>query len=186
MEAVAYVKLTIFLFFALISLVLVPSTRAADVKYCDKKGNYPVKVRNVEISPDPVVSGKPATFKIYASTEVVELSGVVINGIKADLVSHMVLRKIWVLGCRDYARFHNGQAINGGKVVIEVSYVGVHVHTENHDLSEEVSCPIAPGDFVLSHSQTLPGYTPPEPFKDSHGICLLPRLRYLFALLFNC
>ncbi len=57
--------------------------------------------------------------------------------------------------------FHAGQAISSGKVLIEVSYFGVHVHTEKHDLSEEISCPIAVGNFVLTHSQTLPGFTPP-------------------------
>ncbi|KAI5018044.1 hypothetical protein ZWY2020_042932 [Hordeum vulgare] len=34
----------------------------------DKGRHYPVKVSGVEISPDPVVRGKPATFKISAST----------------------------------------------------------------------------------------------------------------------
>jgi hypothetical protein len=53
------------------------------------------------------------------------------------------------------------QAIDGGKVVIEVSYFGLHVHTEKIELSDETSCPIAAGNFVLSHTQTLPGYTPP-------------------------
>lgn len=57
--------------------------------------------------------------------------------------------------------FHAGKPISSGKVVIDVSYFGVHVHTENHDLAEEISCPIAAGKFVLSHSQTLPGFTPP-------------------------
>ncbi|GMY24125.1 putative phosphatidylglycerol/ phosphatidylinositol transfer protein DDB_G0282179 [Fagus crenata] len=114
-------KLTLLLLFSALYLVLLP-TQATDVKYCDKKGNYAVKVNGVEISPNPVVSGKPATFNISAST---------------------------------------GQAISSGKVLIEVSYFGVHVHTEKHDLSEEISCPIAVGNFVLTHSQTLPGFTPP-------------------------
>ncbi|XP_062172235.1 uncharacterized protein LOC133877826 [Alnus glutinosa] len=122
MEAVAQLKLTLVLFFVAVCLVLVPSTHARDVKYCDKKGNYAVKVRDVEISPYPVVSGKAATFNISASTD---------------------------------------QAIDGGKVVIEVSYFGLHVHTEKIELSDETSCPIAAGNFVLSHTQTLPGYTPP-------------------------
>lgn len=34
----------------------------------DKKANYDVKVEGVDMVPDPVVSGKPATFKISAST----------------------------------------------------------------------------------------------------------------------
>ncbi|XP_030960728.1 uncharacterized protein LOC126724783 [Quercus robur] len=125
MESVADLKLTLLLLFAaIISLVLVPSAQATttDVKYCDKKADYPVKVSGVVVSPNPVVSGKPATFNISATT---------------------------------------GKPISSGKVVIDVSYFGVHVHTENHDLSEEISCPIAAGKFVLSHSQTLPGFTPP-------------------------
>lgn len=54
-----------------------------------------------------------------------------------------------------------GQAISGGKVVIDVSYFGVHVHEETRDLCEEIPCPIAAGNFVLSHAQSLPGFTPP-------------------------
>lgn len=53
-----------------------------------------------------------------------------------------------------------GKVIDGGKVVIEVSFLRVPVHTEKHDLSEEISCPIAVGNFVLSHTQTLPVFTP--------------------------
>ncbi|GLT48640.1 hypothetical protein SLA2020_222510 [Shorea laevis] len=113
-------KFTLWSFFAL-SLLLLPSLEATNVRYCDKKF-YPVKVQGVDISPDPVVSGNPATFTISASSD---------------------------------------QAISGGKLVIDVSYFGVHVHTETHELCEEASCPIAVGDFVLSHSQTLPGFTPP-------------------------
>ncbi|KAE8661230.1 putative Glutaredoxin family protein [Hibiscus syriacus] len=54
-----------------------------------------------------------------------------------------------------------GAAINGGKLVIEVSYFGWHIHSETHDLCDETSCPVSTGDFVVSHSQVLPGYTPP-------------------------
>ncbi|KAK9279008.1 hypothetical protein L1049_012683 [Liquidambar formosana] len=122
MDGVAQFKLALLLFFT--SFVLLPSiqAKAKDVKYCDKKGNYAVKVQGIEISPDPVVTGKPATFNISAST---------------------------------------GETISGGKLIIEVSYFGVRVHTENHDLCEESSCPISVGNFVLSHAQTLPGFTPP-------------------------
>ncbi|RWR80330.1 putative phosphatidylglycerol/phosphatidylinositol transfer protein [Cinnamomum micranthum f. kanehirae] len=88
----------------------------------DKNDEYAVKVKGVDMSPDPVVRGKPATFRISASTD---------------------------------------KAISGGKLVIEVRYFGVHIHTESHSLCEETSCPISTGDFVLSHTQTLPGYTPP-------------------------
>jgi len=62
--------------------------------------------------------------------------------------------------------FHDsGQALSGGKLVIDVSYFGWHVYSETHDLCGESSCPISVGDFVIAHSQVLPGYTPPV----SHG-----------------
>lgn len=44
------------------------SIQATDVQYCDKQGNYAVKVTGVNISPNPVARGKPATFSISAST----------------------------------------------------------------------------------------------------------------------
>lgn len=113
-------KLTLLLFFAV--CLLVPSIQAKSVSYCDKKGEYAVEVQDIQISPDPIVPGKPATFTISASA---------------------------------------GEAISGGKVVIEVSLFGVHVHTESHNLCEETSCPISGGNFELSHSQMLPGFTPP-------------------------
>ncbi|XWS73810.1 hypothetical protein CRYUN_Cryun02cG0161200 [Craigia yunnanensis] len=53
------------------------------------------------------------------------------------------------------------QPISDGKVVIDVSFLGLHVHTETRDLCEEASCPVAAGNFVLSNSQTLPVFTPP-------------------------
>ncbi|KAF3972832.1 hypothetical protein CMV_003697 [Castanea mollissima] len=36
--------------------------------FLDKKADYPVKVSGVVVSPNPVVSGKPATFNISATT----------------------------------------------------------------------------------------------------------------------
>ncbi|XWS73806.1 hypothetical protein CRYUN_Cryun02cG0160800 [Craigia yunnanensis] len=105
-----------------ISLLFLPFLQATDFKYCDNEGNYVVKVDGVDISPNPVVRGKPATFTISAST---------------------------------------GQAISGGKAVIDVSYFGIHIHQETHQLCEETPCPIAVGNFVLSHNQVLPGFTPP-------------------------
>ncbi|KAI4310622.1 hypothetical protein MLD38_035588 [Melastoma candidum] len=50
-----------------------------------------------------------------------------------------------------------GDSISGGKLVIEVSYFGWHVHSETHDLCDETSCPVTEGDFVIAHSQVLPG-----------------------------
>uniref|UniRef100_A0A803PY06 MD-2-related lipid-recognition domain-containing protein n=1 Tax=Cannabis sativa TaxID=3483 RepID=A0A803PY06_CANSA len=97
--------------------------RKAPLPSDDNKIDYAIKVHGVEISPDPVVIGKPVSFIISAST---------------------------------------GQDIPGGKVVIKVSYFGLQVHTETHNLCEEISCPIAAGNFVLSHSQTLPGFAPPN------------------------
>lgn len=58
--------------------------------------------------------------------------------------------------------FHDsGEAISGGKLVIDVSYFGWHIHSETHDLCGETSCPVSIGHFVVSHSQVLPGFTPP-------------------------
>ncbi|KAG2686742.1 hypothetical protein I3843_09G022400 [Carya illinoinensis] len=102
--------------------LLVSLTLATDVKYCDKNVDYDVKVKGVEIIPDPVARGKPATFSISAST---------------------------------------GKEIAGGKMVIDVSYFGWHIHSETHDLCGETSCPVSTGSFVVSHSQELPGFTPP-------------------------
>lgn len=45
--------------------------------------------------------------------------------------------------------------------MIDVSYFGWHIHSETHDLCEESSCPVSSGDFVISHTQVLPGFTPP-------------------------
>eukprot|EP00257_Ricinus_communis_P014963 XP_015572769.1 putative phosphatidylglycerol/phosphatidylinositol transfer protein DDB_G0282179 isoform X1 [Ricinus communis] len=131
MESVSSSKLkqTLFLFFAI--YLIFSSVQATDVRYCDKKGNYAVKVKRVDISPDPVLSGNPATFNISAST---------------------------------------GQQIAGGKVVIAVSFFSVPVHAETRDLCEEMSCPIAPGSFVLSHTQTLPGFAPPSFLQGSYTL----------------
>ncbi|KAI4300534.1 hypothetical protein L6164_033903 [Bauhinia variegata] len=54
-----------------------------------------------------------------------------------------------------------GQAISGGKLLIDVSYFGWHIYTETDDLCGETSCPVTVGDFVVAHSQVLPGFTPP-------------------------
>ncbi|KAF6169993.1 hypothetical protein GIB67_034385 [Kingdonia uniflora] len=53
------------------------------------------------------------------------------------------------------------ESFSGGRVVIDVYYIGINVHTEKIDLCNETSCPVSSGDFVLSHVQTLPGITPP-------------------------
>ncbi|KAM3339832.1 putative phosphatidylglycerol/phosphatidylinositol transfer protein DDB [Capsicum galapagoense] len=50
--------------------------------------------------------------------------------------------------------------ISGGKLVIDVKYLFLHVHQETHDICKETSCPVS-GDFLLSHSQALPGIAPP-------------------------
>ncbi|XVF47031.1 hypothetical protein PTKIN_Ptkin03bG0076400 [Pterospermum kingtungense] len=109
-----------------ISLFFLPFLQATDFSYCDNEGNYVVKVDGVDISPNPVVRGQPATFKISAST---------------------------------------GQAISGGKAVIDVFFFGLRIHQETHQLCEETSCPISVGNFVLAHKQVLPGFTPPGSYK---------------------
>ncbi|KAL3623469.1 hypothetical protein CASFOL_029524 [Castilleja foliolosa] len=54
-----------------------------------------------------------------------------------------------------------GKSISGGKIKIDVSYFGFHVHNENHDLCGDLLCPVSVGDFVLSHSLELPIFIPP-------------------------
>ncbi|XP_074268108.1 uncharacterized protein LOC141591617 [Silene latifolia] len=54
----------------------------------------------------------------------------------------------------------SGKSISGGKVSINVYFLGIFVHSEKIDLCKETPCPVGPGDFVLSHFQTLPGITP--------------------------
>ncbi|KNA25190.1 hypothetical protein SOVF_009080 [Spinacia oleracea] len=102
--------------------LLSPPAYATDIRYCDKKADYEVKVSGVEISPSPVTGGQPATFSISAST---------------------------------------GKAISGGRLDLDVAYFGWHVHSETHDLCTETSCPVSTGDFMISHSQVLPEFTPP-------------------------
>ncbi|KAG9445265.1 hypothetical protein H6P81_016605 [Aristolochia fimbriata] len=102
--------------------VLLPWTNATNVQYCDHSADYGVKVTGVNISPEPVISGKPATFSISATTD---------------------------------------KPISQGKVVIDVFFFGVLIHKETHDLCEETTCPVVSGKFVLSHTQSLPGFTPP-------------------------
>ncbi|KAF7001102.1 hypothetical protein CFC21_016837 [Triticum aestivum] len=54
----------------LLLLLPLPAAYAVtDVEYCNKGKNYPVKVSGVEIVPDPVERGVPATFKISATTD---------------------------------------------------------------------------------------------------------------------
>lgn len=60
------------------------------------------------------------------------------------------------------------EPISGGKLVIDVSYFGWHIHSETHDLCAETSCPVTEGDFVVSHSQVLPGFTPPVSFFEQY------------------
>ncbi|KAL1545613.1 putative phosphatidylglycerol/phosphatidylinositol transfer protein [Salvia divinorum] len=115
-------KVFVCFLFALCLLVPLISAKAADVKYCDKKANYIVKVNGLDINPYPISRGSNTTFAISATT---------------------------------------GEPITGGKLVIDVSYFWFHVHSEDRDLCKDTSCPINVGDFVVSHSQELPGITPP-------------------------
>lgn len=76
--------------------------------------------------------------------------------------------------------FHDlDQKLPGGKLVIDVSYFGWHVYSETDDLCGESSCPISVGDFVLSHSQVLPGIAPPVSlcyyFRSLKRLCLYVR-----------
>lgn len=111
---------------AISSLISLINAAASEPTYCDSDASYPVKVESVDINPNPVVSGAPATFKISAIS---------------------------------------GESLSGGKLSIDVFFYGVRVHTESHDLCTKTSCPIEQGSFVLTHSQSLPGFTPAGAYK---------------------
>ncbi|XP_051131848.1 uncharacterized protein LOC127251934 [Andrographis paniculata] len=110
------------LVFVLCLLVPLTSADSKDVRYCDKKANYAVKINDLQIDPYPISRGVNTTFQMAAST---------------------------------------AEPISSGKLVIEVSYFGFHIYTEEHDLCKETSCPVSIGDFLVSHAQALPGLTPP-------------------------
>ncbi|CAK7342087.1 unnamed protein product [Dovyalis caffra] len=52
------------------------------------------------------------------------------------------------------------EKITGGILRVSVRYFGLPVYSEDHDLCVETSCPVTGGNFVVSHSQELPGFTP--------------------------
>ncbi|TVU44698.1 hypothetical protein EJB05_04148 [Eragrostis curvula] len=60
---------------ALLLLLLPSASVATAVDYCKKGRDYLVKVTGVEVVPDPVVRGEPATFRIYASTDKIITKG---------------------------------------------------------------------------------------------------------------
>lgn len=62
---------------------------------------------------------------------------------------------------RDIFHMLIDEAISGGKLVIDVSYFGWYIYSETHDLCTETSCPVSTGEFLVSHSQVLPRFTPP-------------------------
>ncbi|KAI3791608.1 hypothetical protein L2E82_05463 [Cichorium intybus] len=49
--------------------LVAPFADAIDVKYCNKKNNYDIKVSGVEINPYPITRGTDTTFTITASTD---------------------------------------------------------------------------------------------------------------------
>ncbi|XP_051216223.1 uncharacterized protein [Lolium perenne] len=62
---------------------LVPSASAVtNFETCKKGKDYPVKVTGVEIVPDPVQPGSPATFKISASTDETITNGKLVVDVK--------------------------------------------------------------------------------------------------------
>ncbi|XVF69290.1 hypothetical protein PTKIN_Ptkin11bG0069100 [Pterospermum kingtungense] len=119
MEPLAQFRLILVLFFTI--FLLLAYNQAENVTYCDGSRHYIVNVNNFEVSPDPIMVGRPAAFTISASTS---------------------------------------EPISDGMVVIDVSFLGFHIHTEIRDLCDEVACPVAAGNFMLSHYQTLPGFAP--------------------------
>eukprot|EP01018_Ginkgo_biloba_P035517 Gb_31579 [translate_table: standard] len=62
-----------------------------------------------------------------------------------------------------------GNAISGGKLNLQVFFYGVPVHSESHDLCSKTSCPVKQGNFMLTNTQSLPGFTPPLKIV---GVCI--------------
>ncbi|GLJ31299.1 hypothetical protein SUGI_0627840 [Cryptomeria japonica] len=56
-------------------------------------------------------------------------------------------------------------SISGGKLTIEVFFFGLRIHTEDHDLCTKTACPVKEGSFVITHAQSLPGFTPPGSYR---------------------
>ena len=90
----------------------------------------------------------------------------------SNVTTSCVLRMVFALSLFMHAKFffvfdlcllriYEDNVISKGKLVIEVSYFGWHIHSETHDLCDETNCPVAIGDFSVAHSQVMPGYTPP-------------------------
>ncbi|KAE8734814.1 MD-2-related lipid recognition domain-containing protein [Hibiscus syriacus] len=105
-----------------ISLFLLPFLQATDFNYCDKKGNYVVKVKGVDISPNPWLEANqpPSPFQLLPET----------------------------------------------------------------------SCPVAVGNFVLSHNQVLPVFTPPRSYTlkmtiSGEGIQVLTCISFNFKIGFG-
>ncbi|KAG0496296.1 hypothetical protein HPP92_000987 [Vanilla planifolia] len=54
--------------FTFACLLSASAAHDASVEYCNKKADYPVKVKGVDINPYPISRGKEATFNISAYT----------------------------------------------------------------------------------------------------------------------
>ncbi|CAL9749393.1 unnamed protein product [Musa acuminata subsp. burmannicoides] len=64
--------MSFFLLFCVVTaatcLLLACPVHTNHIEYCDKKASYQVTVKGVEINPNPIARGQPATFKISAIT----------------------------------------------------------------------------------------------------------------------
>ncbi|WJX59067.1 hypothetical protein P8452_44448 [Trifolium repens] len=57
---------------------------------------------------------------------------------------------------------YTGEPILSGDLIYEISYAGIgEPAIFHHALSEETPLPVAPGHFLLTHTELLPAYTPP-------------------------
>ncbi|KAK1434998.1 hypothetical protein QVD17_00753 [Tagetes erecta] len=65
----AEIQIKVFIVLLCSVSLIAPFADAIDVKYCNKKNNYAVKVSGVEINPYPIERGTETTFTIKASTE---------------------------------------------------------------------------------------------------------------------
>lgn len=67
--------------------------------------------------------------------------------------------QVWLLNY-NYL-INTGESITDGKMRVDVRYFGFPVYSQDHDLCEETPCPVTSGNFVVSHTEELPGFTPP-------------------------
>lgn len=57
------------------------------------------------------------------------------------------------------------KALTGGTVTVKVFLFGFPIHTESDSLCKKTACPVGPGEFSLTNTQSLPWITPAGTYK---------------------